>query len=323
MPLPPWSEVWDALRLLIAPALGASLLVMIAGRYLTRERFSIITTALALAAGVVAGNYFRGDMPWRIDSDHPLNQSDLREVLGWSLEGKPAVEASETDQEKEEPLRVPQATYWLPWLAGLAMLIELPARFIRGPASIWWTIRTLAAVMAGRLLTPADLRIEQPWASWALGLSILVEWAILHSLAQRWKDGTLAAALMFCLAAAGVIILHAHSGLLTDMALLFSVALFPIALIAWFRPSDTGAALSAVAVFLPGLLLNAKHDTYSDVPWRSFLFAGLAPIALLPMLHPRLARQTRWRRWVPGIVLPLIPATWAVILAAQAEKLQF
>ncbi len=333
MPLPPWSEVWDALRFLIAPTLAASLLVMIVGRYLTGERFSIFATALALAAGVVAGNYFREDMPWRIDSDRPLTVGDLREVLGWSLEGKPPAESSETDQdkkeptqsddEKKEPIRVPQSTYWLFWLAGLAMLVELLARFATLPPSIWWTIRALVAVFAGRLLTPADLRVEHSWTPWALGIAMLLEWAILQSLAQRWKDGTLGAALSICFAAAGIVILHAHSGRLTDMALLFSVALFPIALFAWIRPSETGGALGAVAVFLPGLLLNSMHDTVSDVPWRSFLFAGLAPIALLPMLHARLVRQTRWGRWVPGIILPLIPSIWAVVLAAEAEKLQF
>jgi hypothetical protein len=46
-------------------------------------------------------------------------------------------------------------------------------------------------------------------------------------------------------------------------------------------------------------------------------------LALLPMMHPKLASQTRWGRWLPGIILPLIPAAWAVILAADAEQLQF
>jgi hypothetical protein len=296
---------------------------MILGRYLTRENLSIIVTAVALAAGVIAGNYFRGAMAWRIDSDRPLNARDLRDALGWSLEGKPSMEPSDADQEKAEAIPIPPSPYWLPWLAGFAILIDLLARFVPLPPSIWSTARTLAAVLAGRLLCPADLRIEYAWAPWALGVIVLMEWALLQSLAERWKDGTLATTLALCLAAAGVIILHAHSGRMTDMALLFSTALVPIALFTWMRPGETGAALGAVAVFLPGLLLNAKHDTFSDVPWRSFLLAATAPLALLPMVHPKLARQTRWGRWLPGVILPLIPATWAVILAAEAERLQF
>ncbi len=94
-------------------------------------------------------------------------------------------------------------------------------------------------------------------------------------------------------------------------------------MIAWLRPSDTGAALAAAAVCLPGLLLNAQQSIDSAIPWRSFMAAGLAPLALAPMLLPGFARQTRLRRWIPALVLPLIPAIWGVIRAAQAEALSF
>lgn len=324
MPMPPWSEIWDALRLLIAPALGMSLFVMFVGRYLAPGRLSILVPALALAAGVIAGNYFREAMTWQIDSDRPLNERDMRTALGWSLEGKPAVEPSDAESDlKKDELTIPPARYWLPWLAGLAILIDMLVCVLPASPSLGWVLRTMAALLAGRLLTPADLRVDSPWVSWALGLSIVVEWAILQFLARLWKDGTVAAALSLCLAAAGVIILHAHSARLTDMALLFAVALLAIALMAWRRPVDTSAALSAAAVFLPGLLLNAQQETFSDVPWRSFLLAALAPVALLPMLHSSLARQTRLNRWFLAIILPLIPAAYAVFLAAQAEKMQF
>ena len=254
MPLPPWSEVWDALRLLIIPAFGTSLLVMILGRYLVRERSTAIVPVLALAAGAIAANCFREAMPWRIDSDRPLNQQDLRLILGWSLEGKPAVESLANDEEKQ-PLPIPPPRYWLPWLAGLAMLVDLLTRLVAvSPGSVW-AIRSAMAIFAGRLLTSADLRADVPWASWALGLSILIEWAVLHSLSTQWKDGTVPAALSLCFAAAGIIILHAHSARLTDMALFFSVALFAMAMISWRWPVDAGAALSGAAVFLPGLLL--------------------------------------------------------------------
>jgi hypothetical protein len=324
MPLPPWSEVWDAIRLLIVPAFATSLLLMLLGRRFSGERSAVIAPALALAAGVLAGNCLREAMPWRIDSDHPLNEHELRTVLGWSLEGKPAVEPSAADPEREEPPEqppVPPARYWLPWLAGLALLIDLLARLVSPSGG--WAARTAVALLAGRLLTPADLRIDAPWASWTLGLAILWEWAILRSLARLWRDGSVPAALSLCFAAAGLIILHAHSARLTDMALLFSVPLFAIALVAWIWPVDTGGALSAAAVFLPGLLLNAQQETFSQAPWRSFLFAALAPIALLPLLYPKLARLTGWKRWALAIILPAIPATWGLILAAQAEQLQF
>jgi hypothetical protein len=76
-----------------------------------------------VAAGVLAGNYFREAMPWRLDGERPLAVRDLGTVLGWSLESKPAAVA---EDENAPPL--PPSRYWLPWLAGLAMLIELLVR---------------------------------------------------------------------------------------------------------------------------------------------------------------------------------------------------
>jgi len=322
MPLPPWSEVWDAIRLLIVPGLGASFLVLLIIRSIVGLRFSAVAVVFGLAAGLLAGNYFREAIPWRFDSDRPLNQRDLRMVLAWSLEGKPPADSLEGDEGHEEQPSIPASLYWLPWAAALAMLVDLLARLIPFP-TIGWSLRTIIAVFAGRLLTAADVRLDAPWVSWALGGAILSGWALLGALATMWQDGTLAAAIAACFAVAAMILLHAHSAKLTDFALLASMALVGTALAAWVRPSDTGSALAAAAVFLPGLLLNGQHSTFSEVPKLSFVLAALAPLAVTPMLIPMLARQSRWKRWLPAIGLPLIPAIWALVLAARAETLQF
>jgi hypothetical protein len=107
------------------------------------------------------------------------------------------------------------------------------------------------------------------------------------------------------------------------MALLGFAALLGPALVAWVWPGDTGGAFAAVVVFLPGLLLTGQQETFSEVPLTSFLLAGLAPLALVPMLLPFLARCQRWARWLLGLILPLIPATLAVVLAMQAVTLEF
>lgn len=317
MPLPPWGEVWDLLRLLLAPVAGVSLVLMLAVRCLGGERLAPLAAAAAVAAGVLVGNYFREAMLWRIDSDRPLNCRDLRTALGWSLESKPVTEGDEG-----ESLPVPPARYWLPWLAGLALVIDLLARVPGVPVTLGWVARTLLAMLAGRLLTPPDLRVDLPWASWALGGTILLEWAVLTALTKKWKDGTVATVVAVCFAAAGVVLLHAHSARLTDMALLLFTALAGPALVAWIWRGDTGGAMPAIAVFLPALMLAGQQETFSDVPDVSFLLLGLAPLALAPALLPVLVRQERGRRWLLA-ALPLIPATVAVVLAVRAESLQF
>src|SRR5262249_55434283 len=77
---------------------------------------------------------------------------------------------------------------------------------------------------------------------WVLSVAMLLQWAVLTSLARQWKDGTVAGALALCFAAAGAVILHAHSARLTNPALLAFGVYLLVALVAWRWPGDTGAA---------------------------------------------------------------------------------
>src|SRR5437879_4635184 len=87
--VPPWDQTWDVLRLVLAPALGASLVLMLVVRLLGRERLTPLAAALAVAVGVLAANYFKESLPFQYDNNRPLTADDLRTVLDWSLEGKP------------------------------------------------------------------------------------------------------------------------------------------------------------------------------------------------------------------------------------------
>jgi hypothetical protein len=300
------------------------MVVMLALRIVGRERLAPLAALLAVAAGIYAGNYFMDPkpMPWQLEKNRPLTVTDLRTVLGWSLEAKPAAEATDTSA---DPPPKPRPIYWLPWLAALAMLVELFAGLPKVPGGITGAARALTAMLAGRVLTPSvspeDFRTAMPEVSWLLGLAILLEWSVLIVLARKWKDGTPAAAVALCLAAASLMLVLAGIKSYMDLALLGSAALVGPALVAWKWPSDTRPALAAGAVFLPGLVLIGLHDTSTEVPLRSFLLLGLAPLALAPLALPMLARQPGWNTWLAGLILPLIPAVIALILAAQVETL--
>jgi hypothetical protein len=95
MPLPPWDQVWDLLRLLLAPALAASLIVMLALRVLGGERLAPLAAALAVAAAVFAGNHFMPLFQWELQPGRPLTLADFRTALGWSLETKPSATSSD------------------------------------------------------------------------------------------------------------------------------------------------------------------------------------------------------------------------------------
>ncbi|MFO0842452.1 MAG: hypothetical protein U0797_08665 [Gemmataceae bacterium] len=306
------SEVLDAALKLLLPALAASLVgALLLGR-LGGARLLPIAAALAVAAGMLAGNALRGVFPWRVDHERPLTFADWRAGLEASLEVRPMTEG-------EEAIPPPPTYYWLPWLAALAMAVELalvPAAN-SGPG---WAARAVVALLAGRLFTLPGARGELPWLPWCLGVVILLHWGVAVGLARRWKDGLVPAAQAACFAAAGVVILHAHSARLADAAMLFGMALLGPALAAFVWRGDASVAAAAGVVVLPGLVLMGQQETFSEVPLSSFALAGLAPLALAVALVPALARQVGWMRWVLA-ALPLVPAAAAVLLAAWAESL--
>lgn len=312
--------ILDVLRHLLAPGIGASLAVMLAVRGLG-ERWTALAAALALAAGVLAANYFRQTIDFAIEPDRPLRIAELRQVLGWSLESKPIMESEDETSALDEPPPVRFAHYWLPWLALFALIAELLIRCCWLPSGAAWTLRAVISLFAGRLLTPALTRVEAPWVAWALGITIVAEWAILIALSRQWRDGTAPAALALCLIAVSALMMEAHSLKLIDLALYAAAGLAGPALVAWRWPGDTGPALAASAVYLPGLLLTGHQETFSDVPWQSFLLMALAPVALAPMLVPFLVRQTGWKRWLPAFTLIMIPLIVAALLASKAQKI--
>src|SRR5262249_51553109 len=148
--------------------------------------------------------------------------NDFLTVLAWSLEQKPI-----SGQNEDIPFPPAQEPgYWLIWLAGLAVMVELLLPLLavsNGPA---WVLRTVVALLAGRLLTPNppssehSTRIDYPWLPWALGLVILFEWALLTFLARRWRDGVIPTALAICCGMTAIVLVAAAHQSACEYALL-------------------------------------------------------------------------------------------------------
>jgi hypothetical protein len=106
------------------------------------------------------------------------------------------------------------------------------------------------------------------------------------------------------------------------VATILGASLFGIA-VAARQQADAGTAAPAVAVLLPGLLLTGQNTTFSEVPLTSFLLVALAPLALLPTLLPPFRRWEGIGLRILQLTLILAPLVVAVVLAMQAESLEF
>jgi hypothetical protein len=318
--LPPASEVLEVLRLAVLPALGVAGVVCAVVWRLAPKRGAAVGAALALALGVLAGNYFREAVAFRLEPDRPLTLSDLRVSATHALKRQPAAQGPAAE---EAAPTSPPTWYWLPWSAGLALLAGLGARLPKLPLTVAWALRLLAVFIVARLLVPAEVAGGAAWPVLLFAAVVLFQWGLLEQLARQAPGGWLPLGLSGVSFAAAVVLLHAHSARLTDLATLLCAALAGIAVVGWVLGRDPGGAMPAVAVALPGLLLIGQQETFSELPWTSFALVALAPLALSPLVLPWLNRLRGWGLVVIVLALLLVPAVAGVALAAQAEPLSF
>ncbi len=305
--MPPWSEVESALLKLALAGGGAAFLVALLVR-LCGEGMTPAAAAMAVVAGVVLSNHYR-------DATAYLSESGpLHVMLGLGLEGG----AGEDGPSPEGP------SFWLPWLAASALLIDLLARLRPDDHGVNWAVRALLAAFAGRLLVAHALRMMAPWLPWVLALAILAQWAALWWLSERWKNGGALLAVSPALAAGGVVLLHAHSGKMADLGLMMGCAVAGVALAGLIFGGDWGSVSGAAAVWLPGLMAAGWWETSAGgaVPAAAFLVAGLSPLALVPLV-PRADGLKGWRGVAWAASLGLLGACVAVGIAARAAPLRF
>jgi len=303
--VPPWPEVEAALLHLALPGVGAAFLVALAVRLLG-ARAAPVAAALGVAAGSLLANHFRAATTFLPES------GDFLASLGMALE-RPAGEAV-----AEAP------RFWLPWLALAALLIDLVARLRPDDQGVNWSAKTLFCAFAGRLLVPDDLRLSSPWLPWALSVAMASQWAILWWLSSRWRNGGAMLAASACLAAGGVVMLHAHSARLADFGLMMACAVAGVGLVGLMFEGDFGSPSGAVAVWLSGLMVAGRWETSegSAVPLACFAVAGLAPLALLALV-PSADRWPGWRGVAAAVWLGVVGAGVAVGLAMRYAPLTF
>ncbi|HVK16650.1 MAG TPA: hypothetical protein VM533_06850 [Fimbriiglobus sp.] len=318
--LPPRQEVLDALRYAVAPAAGAAAAVfggvsLLA--WLTSRKFSCDwrktvppAAALSVAAALAAGNYAMG-------TDAPFP---------WVPAGKP--------------------WHWAWWAFGLAVAVELIARFPGVGVGVGHLLRgTAAGVIAGFVVPAAiapapgassavhadadaqDVLAAQEQLRWmipAFALAVAVQWAVVDAVGRRAPGGSTAAAVAVAANGAAAVLLHAESlGFLNAATFLFA-GLAAAAVLAWLTGTDAGAAAAVATVPLSVLLLLGRSLRDSQVPDSSFLLVGFAPMLLGLFLLPGPNRITTWRLGtVLKVLVVLIPVAVAVYRTMEAAPYSF
>jgi hypothetical protein len=318
--LPPEQEVLNALKYAVLPAAGAaaavfggfSLLAWLTSRKLSFDwrRLTPLAAALSVAAALAAGNYAMG-------SDAPFP---------WAPAGKP--------------------WHWAWWAFGLAVIVELVARFPGVGVGVGHLLRGTAAGVIAAFVVPAAIApapgapsavhadAEDPdvlaaqerlrWMLPAFALAVAVQWAVVDAVGRRAPGGSTAAAVAVAANGAAAILLHAESLGFLNVATFLFAGLAAVAVLAWLTGTDAGAAAAVATVTVCVLLLFGKYLRDSQVPDSSFLLVGFAPVLLGLFLLPGPNRITTWRLGtVLKMLVVLIPVAVAVYRTMEIAPYSF
>jgi hypothetical protein len=289
--MPPLDAVWDLLCYAILPAFATAAIVTAAIERIGGPKQARTGAALGLIAGVALGFWWRSTLPF-VPGDSTWNR--------------------------------------LAWAALIALCVDRVAHLtddgnlLRGAASFgiaWWVI-------------PENVRTEIPWLTLAFAAAMWLNWMLLEMFAGRGgfqppNTRRLEAAatdvgvcVVLSLLVAGGVLVFAGIARHMEAAIVLAMAFAGVSVVAAWRQFDLRAAIPAIAVMLPGLLvMGNRESSVETIHWAAFALPAIAPLMLaasLPFQH-----WPRKRSIVLRIGLVLIPLIIAMILARQGGSLDF
>lgn len=242
---------------------------------------------LGAALGLGLANFLRGTLPW------------IPGGWGWSW-------------------------FLLAWL--MACLIGALEIVLQPRPRLRVAFTLMPAALAGAMLLPGSLRASA-WAFPCLILAIGVPWLGTPIAASQSRTSPpprvpdVLLLLTLALLGGSIVLIHAHSARLMDLALMATCSLAAAALIAGVQGRDGSVLWGIPCLTLPALMLAGWSGTSSEVPLTSFLLVGLSAWPLVGFQYQQ--PSSRWRGRILRGVLVLLPVSVAVALAMRAETLEF
>ena len=284
MPPLEWPIVKSALLFLVLPGFGIALCVLaIAVAIAKSDNQRSIAASIGFIAAMTVGNLLNGLVPfWEFET-------------GW------------------------RSLFWAMLVAALSesiLNLAHPQAFRSRSSRI---ANFALAVAISLWLTSWDLMGSQPWVCGILASVILLNWTTLNSLGQL-KEGHLIPLIVAVVwgGSAVMVLILSHSALFGDLAVLMSCALAGVGVVAAIAHLRLTGIYAGPSVFVPGLMLAAATNTYSDVPMASFALVAVSPGFLVLLRWKKAATWFETHR-MTLVLFSLIPGIIAVGLALRAE----
>ncbi len=308
MPPVDWAIIQSLLLKIVLPSFGVGLGILAAAVFATRSVTArSVAASLAFVGALAIGN-FRAELVPFFAVQYAVERSENQES---GLHGS-------------VPFQWEFETGWysLFSVVVIAVLAEaiidwrLRHKLRRGFAAI---LAAIVAVLLAVWVTPSDMRTSLPWTVGLLAAVFLLNTLALRH-AGQFQYGhcvPLFVAVVWGGSATGVAVL-AHSARFADLAMLLSCSIAAVGIMQLIARQRWTSFFSGPATFVPGLILGAALNTYSEIPVASFVLVAVAPAFLTLLRLPRLRNWCESRPVTLAIAF-VVPCVIAVGLAMRAE----
>jgi len=206
---------------------------------------------------------------------------------------------------------------WFDWdqeLGRVCLILVLSLATVFLGCEKWWKQGLAAAwigVLSGVLCYHENIEIGHRVEVVAVSMALF---GLLSYAEQRLNGRVFLALLSATGLATSLVMLHAHTALLSDIGMMWMVSSAGVLLAAFIIKTEIRGLAGPTAVFIPFLLYYGQLSTYSAVPVWSFVLIAAAPLACCLCLLPK----NRMRN-VMVSVLWLFCLAAAVALAMRYE----
>ncbi len=205
----------------------------------------------------------------------------------------------------------------LPWLAVAASLIN----FIPANKKILKIFYILILALLGYLLVPQFERLAEERTYWlgAMMLGLFVSLATSLLIAHKLIGPALPFYWLLITVAALLLTLSASLLKFTQLGGMLVAVVAGCLIAAWLFPQRSVAQTIAPgwAVLFPGLVLEARLYTFSEVPLTSFLLVLIAPLMIWLTALPGVRKMKPIWRTTIGTICVLVPLAIGLSFAGQ------
>lgn len=224
-------------------------------------------------------------------------------------------------------VRLVELSDWLPtqpwmWFPYIVLAAALCGPLSVAPGVSWFERIILYGVLATTaawLLVPTWSTLEPPrWIWWVGTAGVMTLGGLsIEFIASRDRGARLPLMLFILFSVTSVLVMLSGSARFAQLMIAFSGGLLGCALTGWIKSGEggfSGAGL-ATSFALVGMLMTAKVNSFTKIPFASYASLAAVPLVLVLVAMPPMSTWKGWKGWLLSCLIVIIGSAISLGLA--------